>query len=68
MERLQSAFKKTFFAGLVVVVPIRHHRSIPDLALQFPRRIPESLFETDPGNRVRRVGLLTEIVLIFLVG
>ena len=68
MERLQSALKKTFFAGLVVVVPI----VITALALiwlfNFLDGFLSPFLKQTLGIDFAGVGLLTEIVLIFLVG
>jgi uncharacterized membrane protein len=68
MERLQSALKKTFFAGLVVVVPI----VITALSLiwlfNFLDGFLSPFLKQTLGIDFAGVGLLTEIVLIFLVG
>jgi len=68
MDRLQSALKKTFFAGLVVVVPI----VITALALiwlfNFLDGFLSPFLRQTLRIEVAGLGLLTEIVLIFLVG
>jgi uncharacterized membrane protein len=68
MERIQSALKKTFFAGLVVVVPI----VITALALiwlfNFLDGFLSPVFKKALGVEFAGLGLLTEIVLILLVG
>lgn len=68
MEKLQNAVKKTFFAGLVVVVPI----VITALALiwlfNFLDGFLSHFFKQNLGIEFAGLGLLTEIVLIFLVG
>jgi uncharacterized membrane protein len=68
MERLQRAFKKTFFAGLVVVVPI----VITVLALiwlfNFLDGFLSPFLKQALGVDFAGVGLLTEVILIFLVG
>lgn len=68
MERLQSAVKKTFLAGLVVVVPI----VITALALiwlfKFLDGFLSPILQETLGFEFAGLGLLTEIVLIFLVG
>jgi uncharacterized membrane protein len=68
MERLQRALKTTFFAGLVVVVPI----VITALALiwlfNFLDGFLGPFLKQTVGIEFAGLGLLTEIVLIFLVG
>ena len=68
MERVKRAIKKTFFAGLVVVVPI----VITALALLWLFRVLDGflspLLYQMLGKEVAGLGFLTEIVLIFLVG
>ena len=68
MDRLQSALKKTFFAGMIVVVPI----VITALALiwlfNFLDGFLSPFLKQTMGIEFAGVGLLTEIVLIFLVG
>jgi uncharacterized membrane protein len=68
MERLKGALKKTFFAGLVVVVPI----VITALALiwlfNFLDGFLSPFLREVLGIKFAGVGLLTEIILIFAVG
>lgn len=69
MERIKVAIKKTFFAGLVVVIPI----AITGLALVWLFRILDG-FLINPilqhlwGINIPGLGLLTGVVIIFLVG
>lgn len=68
MERLQIALKTTFFAGLVVVVPI----VITALALiwlfNFLDGFLSPILKQALGIEFAGLGILTEIVFIFLVG
>ncbi|MDI6754163.1 MAG: DUF502 domain-containing protein [Thermodesulfobacteriota bacterium] len=68
MERVRKAIKKTFFAGLVVVVPI----VITAVALIWLFRLLDGFLSPIMhqllGREIAGLGLLTEIVLIFLVG
>ncbi len=68
MERLQSALKTTFFAGLVVVVPI----VITALALiwlfNFLDGFLSPILKQALGIEFAGLGILTEIIFIFLVG
>ncbi len=68
MEHLKGALKKTFFAGLVVVVPI----VITALALiwlfNFLDGFLSPFLRQAVGIEFAGLGLLTEIILIFLVG
>ncbi len=69
MERLKGRVKTIFFAGLVVVVPI----VITVMALYWLFRFLDDsflgpLFEGFLGIKIYGLGILTEIVLIFLVG
>ncbi len=68
MERVKGVIKKTFFAGLVVVVPI----VITALALFWLFRFLDGflnpLLYQMLGQEVAGLGFLIEIVLIFLVG
>jgi len=68
MERIRGAIKKTFFAGLVVVVPI----VITALALIWLFRLLDGFLnpalQQMIGREIAGLGILTEIILIFLVG
>lgn len=68
MERISKAIKKTFFAGLVVVVPI----VITAAALIWLFRLLDGflspILHQLLGREVAGLGILIEIVLIFLVG
>ena len=68
MERLKGALKKTFFAGLVVVVPI----VITALALiwlfNFLDGFLSPFLRHGLGIEFAGLGILTEIILIFAVG
>ena len=68
MERLQIALKTTFFAGLVVVVPI----VITALALiwlfNFLDGFLSPILKQALGIKFAGLGILTEIIFIFLVG
>jgi uncharacterized membrane protein len=68
MERIKGAIRKTFFAGLVVVVPIL----ITVFALYWLFRVLDGFFspilQQILGREIPGLGILTEIVVIFLVG
>src|SRR4030042_164776 len=68
MEQLKGALKKTFFAGLVVVVPI----VITALALTWLFRVLDDLLSPVLyqmlGKKVVGLGILSEIILIFFIG
>ncbi len=68
MERFKGAIKKTFLAGLVVLVPI----VITALALfwlfSFLDGFLSPAFYAILGKEIPGLGFLTEIVVIFLVG
>jgi uncharacterized membrane protein len=68
MERIKKAVKKTFFAGLVAVIPI----VITVLALIWLFRLLDGflspMLENMLGIHVYGLGLLVEIAVIFLVG
>jgi uncharacterized membrane protein len=68
MERIKRALKKTFFAGLVVVVPI----VITALALTWLFRVLDDFLSPVLyqmlGKKVAGLGILIEIILIFCIG
>ena len=68
MEKIKRTIKSTFFAGLVVVVPI----VITALALYwlfgFLDGFLSPLIHGVIGREIPGLGLVTEVVLIFLVG
>jgi len=68
MERIKRALKKTFFAGLVVVVPI----VITALALTWLFRFLDDFLSPVLyqmlGKKVAGLGILIEIILIFCIG
>ncbi len=68
MEKMKGAVKRTFFTGLVVVVPIL----ITIFALYWLFNLLDGflnpLIQQILGKEIPGLGLLTEIVLIFLVG
>jgi len=68
MERIKGVIKKTFFAGLVVVVPI----VITILAIFWLFRFVDGflspVFYEILGREIPGLGFLTTIVIIFLVG
>jgi len=68
MEHFKKSVKKTFFAGLVVVVPI----VITALALIWLFNLVDGflspLFFNILGRQIPGLGFLTEIILIFVVG
>jgi len=68
MEQIKGAIKRTFLAGLVVVVPI----VITGLALIWLFRVLDGFlspaFYEILGKKIPGLGFLTEIVIIFLVG
>lgn len=68
MERMKGAVKRTFFTGLVVVVPIL----ITAFALYWLFRVLDGFFSPlihqILGREIPGLGILTEIVIIFLVG
>ncbi len=68
MERMKGAVKRTFFTGLVVVVPIL----ITIFALYWLFNLLDGflnpLIQQILGKEIPGLGLLTEVVLIFLVG
>jgi uncharacterized membrane protein len=68
MEKAKGAIKKTFFTGLVVVVPIL----ITAFALYWLFRILDGflspLIDQILGREIPGLGILSEIVIIFLVG
>jgi uncharacterized membrane protein len=68
MERIKRALKKTFFAGLVVVVPI----VITALALTWLFRVLDDFLSPVLyqmlGKKVVGLGILIEIILIFCIG
>jgi len=68
MERIKRALKKTFFAGLVVVVPI----VITALALTWLFRFLDDFLSPVLyqmlGKKVVGLGILIEIILIFCIG
>jgi uncharacterized membrane protein len=68
MERIKGALRKTFFAGLVVVVPIL----ITAFALYWLFRVLDGFFSPILyqilGMEIPGLGILTEIAVIFLVG
>ncbi|MFH1758879.1 MAG: DUF502 domain-containing protein [Pseudomonadota bacterium] len=68
MERINRVLKKTFFTGLVVVVPI----VITALALIWLFRILDGFLSPILyqmlGQKVVGLGILTEIILIFIIG
>ncbi len=68
MEKAKGAIKKTFFTGLVVVVPIL----ITAFALYWLFRILDGflspIINQILGREIPGLGILSEIVIIFLVG
>jgi uncharacterized membrane protein len=68
MERMKGAVKRTFFTGLVVVVPIL----ITAFALYWLFRVLDGflnpIIPQILGREIPGLGILTEIVIIFLVG
>ena len=68
MEKIKGAIRKTFFAGLVVVVPI----VVTGLALYYLFRLLDGFLspfiEELIGQDIPGLGILTELVVIFLVG
>jgi uncharacterized membrane protein len=68
MEKAKGAIKKTFFTGLVVVVPIL----ITAFALYWLFRILDGflspIIDQILGREIPGLGILSEIVIIFLVG
>jgi len=68
MERMKGAVKRTFFTGLVVVVPIL----ITAFALYWLFNLLDGflnpIIPQILGRQIPGLGLLTEIVIIFLVG
>jgi len=68
MERMKGAVKRTFFTGLVVVIPIL----ITAITLIWLFRLLDGFLspyiQQLTGKEIPGLGLLTEIVLIFLVG
>jgi len=68
MERARGAIKKTFFAGLVVVIPIL----ITAFALYWLFRLLDGFLSPFiheiTGREIPGLGILIEIVIIFLVG
>jgi uncharacterized membrane protein len=68
MERMKGAVKRTFFTGLVVVVPIL----ITAFALYWLFNLLDGflnpIIPQILGRHIPGLGLLTEIVIIFLVG
>lgn len=68
MERIKGVVKKTFLAGLVVVVPIL----ITAFALYWLFRLLDGflsqMVQQVIGREIPGLGILTEIVIIFLVG
>jgi uncharacterized membrane protein len=68
MEKAKGAIKRTFFTGLVVVIPIL----ITAFALYWLFRLLDGflspLIHQITGREIPGLGILTEIVIIFLVG
>lgn len=68
MERMKGAVKRTFFAGLVVVIPIL----ITAFALYWLFRLLDGFLSPYihevAGREIPGLGILIEIVVIFLVG
>ncbi len=68
MEKVKGALKRTFFTGMVVAVPIL----ITAFALYWLFNVLDGflspIFHQILGKEIPGLGLLTEIVLIFLVG
>jgi uncharacterized membrane protein len=68
MEKFKGAIRKTFFAGLVVVIPI----VVTGLALVYLFRLLDGflspVIEDLSGTDIPGLGILTEIIVIFLVG
>jgi uncharacterized membrane protein len=68
MERMKGAVKKTFFTGLVVVIPIL----ITAFALYWLFRLLDGFLSPFihevAGREIPGLGILIEIVVIFLVG
>ena len=68
MEKMKGAIRGTFLAGLVVVVPIL----ITAFALFWLFRLLDGFFgpliQQITGREIPGLGILTEIVIIFLVG
>ncbi|KPK84796.1 MAG: hypothetical protein AMJ94_19760 [Deltaproteobacteria bacterium SM23_61] len=68
MERMKGAVKRTFFAGLVVVIPIL----ITAFALYWLFRLLDGFLSPFihevAGREIPGLGILIEIVVIFLVG
>lgn len=68
MEKVKGAIKKTFFTGLVVVIPIL----ITAFALYWLFRVLDGflspIIDRILGRDIPGLGILTEIVIIFLVG
>ena len=68
MERAKGAIKRTFFTGLVVVVPIL----ITAFTLYWLFRVLDGflspIIDQILGRDIPGLGILTEIVIIFLVG
>jgi uncharacterized membrane protein len=68
MEKIKGAIRKTFIAGLVVVVPI----VVTGLALFYLFRLLDGflspVIEELAGRDIPGLGILAEIIVIFLVG
>lgn len=68
MERMRGAVKRTFFTGLVVVIPIL----ITAFALYWLFRVLDGFLSPFihqlAGREIPGLGILIEIVIIFLVG
>jgi len=68
MEKIKGAIRKTFFAGLVVVVPI----VVTGLALFYLFRLLDGflspVIEELIGRDIPGLGIVVELIVIFLVG
>lgn len=68
MERIKGAIKRTFFAGLVVVVPILITAFALYWLFRFLDGFLSPLIDQIIGKDIPGLGILTEVLLIFLVG
>ncbi len=68
MERMKGAVKRTFFTGLVVVVPILITAFTLYWLFSLLDGFLNPIIPQILGRQIPGLGLLTEIVIIFLVG
>ena len=68
MERMKGAVKRTFFAGLVVVVPILITAFVLYWLFNLLDGFLGPLIPQISGREIPGLGILTEIVIIFLAG